>query len=363
MHQYRNTVRQSTLNEDDAILDDTDTLNSSQPERKRVRWSHKLATYRTPDNKRAIFELAVTLIPFIVCWIGIVWLMKVNVFLGLVGIIPGAGLLLRLFILQHDCGHGALFSSARANDWVGRFLGLVTFTPYDYWRQAHAVHHATSGNLDRREIGEIGTLTVAEYNALSPFRRLGYRLFRHPLTLFLIGPVWLFLIQQRLPIGGVNRGWMPWYSLIGTNLGIAVIATLMIYFLGWQSFVMIALPMIVLAGSVGIWLFYVQHQFEGAYWADKDEWTHEHAALHGSSYLDLPWPLPWFSGNIGIHHVHHISSRIPFYRLPTILKDHPELRNIGHMTLWQSFKCARLKLWDEGTRRLVSFRQARQIAA
>ena len=337
-----------------AVKNETSTLTP-------VKWGHKLAAYREPDDRRAVFEIAITLIPFIASWFVIVALMKIHIALGFLAMIPAAGFLLRLFILQHDCGHDALFSSTRANNWVGRFLGLLTLTPYDYWRQAHAVHHATSGNLDRRGMGEIGTLTVEEYNALSKGGQFKYRFSRHPAVLFLIGPAWLFLLQQRFLIGGVNKGKRPWISVFGTNLGIAILSAGVIYYTGWKMFLMIEVPMIIMAGAVGIWLFYVQHQFEEAHWSRKPDWKHEDAALHGSSYYDLPWPLPWFSGNIGIHHVHHISSRIPFHRLPQILKDHPELKTIGRLTVWESLKCARLKLWDESAGRLVSFRQARQL--
>lgn len=287
------------------------------------------------------------------------YLTTISIWLALLVAIPAAGFMIRMFMIQHDCGHGAMFSSRTANDWVGRAIGILTLTPYDFWRQSHAGHHAGSGNLDRRGIGDIDTLTVREYRALAPFGRLRYRLYRHPAVMFGLGPAYLFILRHRLPFGAMRDGIMPWASTQLTNAGIVALSLLLIYLMGFGSFLVVQLPIIIGAASLGVWLFYVQHQFERTYWQHEPDWSHPNAALHGSSFYDLPKPLMWLSGNIGIHHVHHLSSRVPMHRLPQVLKDYPELRNIGRLTLWQSFQCVRLTLWDETAKRLVTFREAR----
>jgi omega-6 fatty acid desaturase (delta-12 desaturase) len=238
-------------------------------------------------------------------------------------------------------------------------LGVFTLTPYDIWRRAHAIHHASSGNLDRRGIGDLNTLTVAEYRAKTPLERFSYRLYRHPIVMFVIGPAYLFLIEHRVPKGKMRQGWVPWVSAMATNLGIVVFAGIMMWLVGPAAFLSIHLPIVMMAASIGVWLFYVQHQFEETYWADSSDWALKEAALHGSSHYDLPQPLRWMTANIGIHHVHHLMSRIPFYRLPQVLDENPELASVGRITIGESIRAVRLKLWDEEERRLVSFRDAR----
>ena len=277
---------------------------------------------------------------------------------GLALALPAAGLLVRLFMIQHDCGHGAFFRRRAANDWVGRVIGVLTVTPYDCWRRSHALHHAGSGNLDSRGIGDIDTLTLDEFRALTPARRLAYRIYRHPAVMFGIGPTYQFLLRHRLPLGFMRSGWRPWVSAMATNAGMLLLAGLMMKWVGVVPFLWVQLPIMVLAASIGVWLFYVQHQFEGALWERGDDWGFHRAALHGSSHYDLPRVLRWFTANIGIHHIHHLSSRIPYYRLPDVLRDRPELRNVGRLTLWQSLGAVRLVLWDEQKRRLISFREA-----
>ncbi len=275
--------------------------------------------------------------------------------------VPAAGFLVRLFMIQHDCGHGAFFRHRLANDWIGRVLGVLTLTPYDFWRRSHAMHHATSGNLDRRGIGDVDTLTVREYLALPRWRRLKYRLYRHPAVMFGVGPAYLFILRNRLPIGFMHGGRAPWLSTMGTNLAAAGIVAVLIWLIGVGPFLLVHLPIMLLAAAMGVWLFYVQHQFEQTTWADGESWSLHEAALHGSSHYVLPGVLRWFTANIGIHHVHHLCSRIPYYRLPRVLRDHPELGQIGRLTLWESIKCVRLVLWDERARRLISFRQMRRM--
>ena len=327
-------------------------------------WNRKLAAYRKSDLGRSLFELILTTTALAVCWVlgWLTWNFG-HPALALIFTLPAGVFLVRLFMIQHDCGHGAFFEAKAANDWVGRAIGVLTLTPYSYWRQTHAIHHATSGNLDRRGLGVIEMLTVAEYQALSPLKRLGYRLYRNPLVMFGLGPVFVFFFQQRLPIGLMKQGWRPWRSTLGNLLGIVGGLALLIWWVGIAPVLVINFLTMVVAATIGVWLFYVQHQFEGVAWARNDDWDRADAALLSSSYYDLPPVLRWLTANIGIHHVHHLSSRIPFYRLSDILKDHPELKSVSRIGLWDSFKTVRLALWDEASQRLVSFREARAVAS
>ncbi len=320
-------------------------------------WIQILARYREPNSARSVFELAITAGAFILIWIVMWATLDLGYWLCLLLALPAAGFLVRLFMIQHDCGHGAFFRRRLANDWVGRVVGVLTLTPYTFWRRAHAMHHAGSGNLARRGIGDVDTLTIAEYLALSRWGRLRYRLYRHPVIMFGLGPAYLFIFKHRLPIGLMRAGWQPWLSTIGTNLAIALLCAVMMWFVGVGPFLMIHLPITLLGASMGVWLFYVQHQFEDTLWARDGDWNLHEAALRGSSHYALPGILRWFTANIGVHHVHHLCSRIPYYRLPRVLRDHPEIGKVGRLTLWPSIKCVRLVLWDEGRQRLISFRE------
>ncbi|MCH9765365.1 MAG: fatty acid desaturase [Alphaproteobacteria bacterium] len=322
-----------------------------------------LAKYRKPDLKRSVIEIVVTVVPLMALWAAAWAALSVSYWLTLAILIPAAFLLVRLFIIQHDCGHGGYFQKPSTNDWVGRVLGVFTCTPYDVWRRSHAIHHATSGNLDKRGVGDIDTLTISEYHALPRWRQIVYRLYRHPVIMFGVGPAYLFLLEQRLPSGMLLGGWRPWLSAMGTNVGIAIFTALMMWLVGWKAFLMVHLPLVALSASIGVWLFYIQHQFEDTYWAEGGEWSHLEAALHGSSHYDLPPILRWATGNIGIHHVHHLYSRIPFYRLPDVLRDFPELAGVRRVTLWESFKYARLRLWDQAAMRLVPIAEVTATAA
>jgi omega-6 fatty acid desaturase (delta-12 desaturase) len=318
-----------------------------------------LARYREPDSARGAFELVITAVPFLVIWALIQNALDHGYWLGLLLEVPAAGLLVRLFMIQHDCGHGSFFRSRIANDWVGRAIGVVTLTPYDYWRHNHARHHANSGNLDHRGLGDIDTLTVREFLAQSRWRRILYRLYRHPMVMFGVGPTYLFVLKHRLPVGMMRGGWKPWLSTMGTNAAIAVLVAAVIWLVGYGPFLLVHLPITVLAASIGVWLFYVQHQFEDTYWSHGEDWSFHEAALLGSSHYQLPVVLRWFTANIGIHHIHHLSSRIPCYRLPDVLRDHPQLAGVGRMTLLQSLRSVPLVLWDEERLQLVSFADAR----
>jgi acyl-lipid omega-6 desaturase (Delta-12 desaturase) len=318
-----------------------------------------VAPFREPRQARSLFELAVTAGPFAMLWL-LTWAaLDAGHALGLLLALPAGAFLLRLFLIQHDCGHGAFFPRQASNDWVGRTLGVLTFTPYEYWRRCHAIHHASTGNLNARGVGDVDTLTVAEFRALPPTRRFLYRLYRHPLVLFGLGPAYLFLLRHRLPIGMMKRGWRPWLSALGTNAAIAAASGALIWAIGFKLFLLVQLPITLVAASLGVWFFYVQHQFEHTRWDRGQDWSFHAAALHGSSHYDLPPVVRWFSANVGVHHVHHLASRIPFYRLPEVLRAFPLLCAINRVTLRQSFAAVRLILWDEQERRLVSLAEAR----
>jgi omega-6 fatty acid desaturase (delta-12 desaturase) len=326
-------------------------------------WLKILARYRDPKPLRSVLELLITAVPFFALWAIMLICLDYGYWLSLLLAVPAAGFLVRLFMIQHDCGHGSFFRNPRANHTTGRLIGILTLTPYDYWRRTHAIHHASSGNLDRRGTGDVPTLTVAEYLNLPRWRRVFYRLGRHPLILLGLAPVYLFILKHRLPVELMDGGKEVWISAMSTNLAIAAIVLGMSSWIGVQSFLLVQLPITLLASSIGIWLFYVQHQFEHTYWDRQDEWSFQSGALQGSTHFDLPAPLRWFTANIGIHHVHHLASRIPSYRLPEVLRDHPGLRAVGRLTLRDSLRCFRLALWDEEQRRLVAFRDLRKPLA
>jgi omega-6 fatty acid desaturase (delta-12 desaturase) len=285
--------------------------------------------------------------------------LSIGYWLCLLLALPTACFLMRLFMIQHDCGHGACFKRRATNDWVGRIIGVVTLTPYGYWLRAHALHHANAGNLDHRGSGDIITLTSAEYIALTRFQRLIYRLYRSPFVMFGLIPTYLFVLHQRLPFGLMRAGRQPWISAMGTNAAIGSVVCLLIRLMGVGPFLLVQAPVVILSATIAVWFFYVQHQFEDTLWEHDGDWSFHKAALNGSSHYELPPALAWFTGNIGVHHVHHLSSRIPFYRLAEVIRDHPQLASLGRLTLLQSLRCARLAIWDEREKRLISFREQR----
>lgn len=321
-------------------------------------WIKTLAPYGRACDRRAFMELAITILPLGVLWYAMWASLSIGYWLTLMLAIPAAGFLVRLFVLQHDCGHGAFFRRRIMNDWAGHIIGVLTLTPHGLWRRTHALHHANAGNLDKRGFGDVETLTVEEYRKRSFCGRFCYRLYRHPLILFGIGPAFLFVVHHRLPIGLMRAGWKPWVSTMTTNMAIAGVVAAMMWCVGVKAFLLIQVPITLLAGSIGVWLFYIQHQFEHGHWDKSQDWNFHDAALYGSSHYDLPALLRWFTANIGLHHVHHLASRIPCYRLPRVLRDHPELRYVGRLTLIESFRCVRLALWDTTRRQLISFREA-----
>jgi len=306
-------------------------------------WLRVLATYREPIELRSVFEVAVTIVPLMAIWCAAWWALSISVFLSLSFSVVGAMFLVRMFLIQHDCGHGAFFKNREVNNWLGRAIGVLTLTPYDVWKHSHAIHHSGSGNLDKRGTGDIFTYTVNEYKALSPLAKLRYRAYRHPITLFVIGPFYTFHLQQRLPVGFMKDGWRFWVSSMGTNVAMALMAAGLIYLMGLSAF---------------LWVFYVQHQFEETHWDQPEDWDLHEAALHGSSHYVLPQPLRWLTANIGVHHIHHLYSRIPYYRLYDVLGEHPALDEVRRLTLMESFACVKLQLWDEASRKLVTFKEA-----
>lgn len=289
--------------------------------------------------------------------------LEISYWLTLLLSLPTAALLMRLFMIQHDCGHGSYFKSRRLSTLVGFTIGVLTLTPYHYWRKTHAIHHAHSGNLDLRTFGDIVTMTVKEYEAMGWLRKLGYRFYRNPVVLFGPGAAFHFLVKHRFP-WDVPWSWKrEWGSVWWTNLVLVAVLALAWFTIGIERFLLIQVPVTLCACALGVWLFYVQHQFEDAYWHWQKEWNYYDAALEGSSFLVLPKPLQWLTANIGLHHVHHLSSRIPNYRLQRCHDENPELWNVTKMTMMDGFKTLHLALWDEGRRRLISFREYRKLRA
>jgi omega-6 fatty acid desaturase (delta-12 desaturase) len=325
--------------------------------------ARELNAFRDPRVARSIWEVVSTLVPFIAVFAAMLFAVEAGYYAAVL-LTPLAGLLLlRMFIIQHDCGHDAFLPGRAGNDWLGRAMGVFTLTPYDPWRRSHALHHAGTGNLDARGFGDVDTLTIREFEERSWLGRLGYRLYRNPAVLLGLGPAYLFLLRHRLPIGLMKAGSIYWISSMATNAVTALILFGLIYTFGFATTGIVFLPVLLFAATVGVWLFYIQHQFEDAHWDRRADWSFHDAAMYGSTHLDLPLILRWFTANIGIHHVHHLASRIPFYRLPEVLKERPALANLNRYTFRQTFRPLILTLWDEDRRKLVSFREARRAAA
>ena len=326
-------------------------------------WLTTLSAYARPSRKRALAQLASTLPPYLALWAAMAWMLGRGwpVWTLLPLHVLAAGLLVRLFIFFHDATHGSFFASRRANAWTGRLLGFLTLTPFAEWRSLHLAHHATAGDLDRRGKGDIWTMTVAEYRDAGRLTRLRYRLARHPLTMLIVGPALLFLLVQRLPRKGATPA--EHRSVWLTNLGLLAGFGLAAWVLGPARVLWIQLPVTLLAGAGGIWLFYVQHQYEGAYWQRHEDWEPVRAALEGSSWYKLPRPLQWITGNIGIHHLHHLRPRIPNYRLQACLDAVEPLRRVQPLTIRRSLRSLFLHLWDEESGRLVGYRALRSRRA
>jgi omega-6 fatty acid desaturase (delta-12 desaturase) len=313
-----------------------------------------------PHRWRAALSLATSVVPYLVLSAAIYLLLGRTLLVLLLGI-PAAVFLVRSFIVFHDCTHGSFFASRRANAWLGRSIGLLLYSPFHRWRHDHAVHHATAGDLDRRGTGDLHTLTVTEYVAMSSKGRLGYRLTRNPLIMFGLGPVVAMLIGPRIVANGARPRMRR--SVLGTDAALAALVATLVWVMGWEDYLLVLLLPALLAGSIGIWLFYVQHQFEDAYWSDAEEWSFTDAALRGSSYLKLGTVLRFCTGSIGYHHVHHLNARIPNYNLRRAHEQTPALHSVPTLSLLDGIRATRLKLYDEQAGRLVGFREARRGSA
>ena len=326
-------------------------------------WVKQVAKYQNADTWRSIWQIINSFGPFFVIWTLMYFSLSVSYWLTLGLAFFAAGFLTRIFIIQHDCGHQSFFASRKANDFIGRIASVITLTPYEAWRRSHAKHHANSGDLDFRGFGDVDTITVEEYRALDLRGRLTYRLFRNPLVLFVVGPAFMFIVLHRIPIK-VKKEWKKERrSIAMTNLAIAAVVVVLGLLIGFKEFFMIQLPITIITSCLGVWLFYIQHQFEDTYWRRHKDWDYETAALEGSSYYKLPKLLQWFTGNIGFHHIHHLNPKIPNYRLEEAYKDNQFLRDATTFTMWTSFKVIFYHLWDEQQQKMVSFWDLRKSSS
>jgi omega-6 fatty acid desaturase (delta-12 desaturase) len=316
-----------------------------------VAWRSIVARYHKSDPRRALWQVVNTYVPYAALWYLMYRSLEVSYWITLGLAVVAAGFLARIFIVFHDCGHGSFFGSRVRNDVLGFISGVLTFTPYQYWRHAHSIHHATAGNLDRRGVGDIWTMTVAEYRRASLWLRLRYRFYRNPFVLFLLGPVCVFVVKQR--VAAFKAGWRWQQSVQWTNLVILIVAVALSALIGIKAYLLIQLPIISVAAIVGAWLFYVQHQFDGVYWERRANWDYYTTAMRGSSFYKLPKILQWFSGNIGFHHIHHLSPRIPNYFLEKCHDENPLFQQATVLCLRESLRTMRYRLWDEEQQKLV----------
>lgn len=314
-----------------------------------------VAPYEKYDRKKSIFQLINTLGPLVLLWYASYLSLSVSYWLTLVFAIATSGFVIRTFIICHDCTHGSFFKSRKANDIIGTITGIVALVPYRQWKLSHSIHHASSGNLDKRGIGDIWIMTVDEYAAASNWKRLYYRIYRNPLVIFGLGPIVIFLIQYRFNIKGARRKERMNTYLI--NVSLVVIYGSLILAIGWQAFLLVQIPIIFVSGCLGIWLFYVQHQFEDTFFEKEEEWSYVSAAVEGSSYYKLPKILQWITGNIGFHHVHHLSPKVPNYNLELAHNATPPLHQATTITIASSLKAINFRLWDEENKEFISFRE------
>jgi omega-6 fatty acid desaturase (delta-12 desaturase) len=333
------------------------TTDAPTASRLRPFWADPLAPYARPRTWRGLGEIATSAVAYLACCVLMYLCLSVSTLLVLALALPAGGFLIRTFTIFHDCTHGSLLPSRRANALTGAVLGLLVLSPFRRWRHDHAVHHASSGDLERRGVGDLPTLTVREYNARTRRARAAYRGLRNPLVMFGLGPVFAMIIGPRI----ATRAQRPRMrrSVLLTDVALAAVVLALCLLIGWQSFLLIWAPAALLSGSTGIFLFYVQHQFEDAYWESGEQWSYADAALLGSSYLKLPQPLQFFTGNIGLHHIHHLNAKIPGYNLQRAHDENPIFADVPTLSLWDAFRAVRLKLWDEDRQRLVSFAEAR----
>ena len=331
---------------------------SDTPQYDSARWREIVARFQVPSTPRALWQIVNTLVPYVALWIGMYFALSISWWLVVPMAILAGGFLVRIFIIFHDCGHGSFFKSNAANDLTGFLAGVLTFTPYYHWRWEHNVHHATSGHLDKRGVGDIWTLTVQEYLEASRWKRFAYRLARNPFILFCIAPAFLFFFRQRFPSRSANT--RERHSVWASNIALAAMIVSLSLVFGVKAYLLIQLIILVVGGGAGVWLFYVQHQFEGAYWERHDDWDFTAAALKGSSFYKLPKLLQWFSGNIGFHHIHHLSARIPNYNLERCHRADLIFQQVKPVTFFVSLKSLTYRLWDERRRKLISFGELRR---
>lgn len=339
------------------------TFESAQPQSRPsanvADWKEIVAEYQKPSTGRATWQIVNTIGPYALLWYLMYRSLAVSWWITLPLAILAGAFLVRVFIIFHDCGHGSFFKSRKANDTVGFIAGILTFTPYYHWRWEHAIHHASAGDLDKRGTGDVWTMTVQEYLESSRWKQFAYRLARNPFILFVIAPLFLFVIRQRFPSPKANpreRRSVHWM-----NLAIFGFAAALSWAVGLKAFILIQLIITAVAGGAGVWMFYVQHQFEGVYWERGEDWDYTEAALKGSSFYKLPKVLQWFSGNIGFHHIHHLSSRIPNYNLERCHRSHAMFQEVKPITLVSSLKSFTFRLWDENRRKLVGFGHLRNL--
>lgn len=348
-----------SISQTDATFPDVQSMTLDELKALGRKLAKHCRNYRDASLRRSLTQLTVTMGLLLGIFAVMLWSLDVSYLLTLVLALPAGGLLVRLFVIQHDCGHGAFFKSIAANDWLGRILSLFTVTPYEFWKRAHAIHHATCGNLEKRGVGDISTLTVREYKVLPTLSRLKYRLYRNPIFLFLIGVPIHFAILQRLPFGQPLPFRKVWRSILGLDLALVFFLGGLMYLFGVETFLLIYIPTLVAASIAGGWMFFIHHQYEDVYWERDDEWNFHLAGILGSSYYVLPKAMQWLTGSIGLHHVHHLNSAIPNYRLQECLDGSPELLAIPKkLYFFESLKCIPLALWDEDNNKLVSFAEA-----
>ncbi|MEA3462849.1 MAG: fatty acid desaturase [Bacteroidota bacterium] len=324
-------------------------------------WIEVISKYNKPDTEKSIWQIINSLGPYILLWIAMYFSLGISYLLTLGLAVLAAGFLVRIFIIFHDCGHGSFFRSNRANQIVGTILGSLVFTPHDYWHSEHSIHHKTVGNLDKRGSGDVKTLTVEEYEELPAGKKFYYRLYRNPIILFVFAPFILFVIWFRFPRKSMGKAGRR--SVYITNLIILLVCTPLILLMGWKAFLMIQLPVIYIATVTGVWLFYVQHQYEDVIWTRQEEWDYKKMALEGSSFMKFPRLFQWFSGNIGYHHIHHLSPKIPNYKLEKCHKENQMFGTIKAVTFVPSLRTMSLRLWNEKAGRLISFRQYKKLVS
>jgi acyl-lipid omega-6 desaturase (Delta-12 desaturase) len=318
-------------------------------------WEKVVMKYNRPELRKSIWQICNTVIPFILFWLLMVKSLQYSYWITLLLTVIASGFLIRLFIIFHDCGHGSFFRSRIANDIVGKIMGILTFTPYNKWHQQHRVHHATSGNLDKRGVGDVWTLTVDEYLSATKGKRFFYRAFRNPFIMFTIGPLYIILITNRLTKKQMAK--QDKRNIYFTNIMLLLMAASISLLIGIKAYLLIQIPLILIAHALGIWLFYIQHQFDEVSWERDENWDYKTAAIKGSSFLKLPAVLQWFTGNIGFHHVHHLSSKIPNYNLPRCHYENDLFKDVTPIIFTTTFKALNLNLWDEKAQRLTTFRK------